>query len=172
MLTRKDKELTVKRVTDALKRAKSVVFTDYKGLTANEVRDLRKKLQNEQASYEIIKKSLVQLALNNSEIKGDVKSRKGPLALSISEQDEIAPARIIASFAKEKENLEIVGGVLENKYLSDKEMLALAKLPGKEGLIAQVVGSLKAPSSNLVGVLKGSLRQFIYILKAIEKKSA
>ncbi len=172
MLSRKDKESVVKRITKDLKEAKSAVFTDYKGLTANEVRDLRNQLRNEGASYEIIKKNLIQLALNEAKIEGDVKSRKGPLALSISKEDEIAPVRIIASFAKEKENLEIVGGVLENSYLSDEKMVALSKLPGKKELLAQAIRSIGAPTGNFVGALRGLMLKFVYVLKSIEDQKA
>lgn len=170
MLKRKDKKLVVKKTVQDLTEAKSVVLTDYKGVTANEMRELRRKLQAEGASYEVFKKSLVQIAFNEVKIDADIKSRKGPLALAISQGDEVIPAKIIASFAKENENLEIVGGVLENSYLSKEKMIALSKLPSKEELIAQAIDSIKAPVNNFTGVLGGIIRQLVYVLKAIEKQ--
>ncbi|MEA3273377.1 MAG: 50S ribosomal protein L10 [Patescibacteria group bacterium] len=172
MLKRKDKEQVVKKMSQNLAEAKSVVLTDYKGLTANGMRELRQKLQAEGASYEVFKKSLVQIAFDEAKINADIKSRKGPLALAISEEDEIAPVKIVASFAKENESLEIVGGVLENNYLSKEEMIALSKLSSKEELIAQAIGSMKAPVNNFTGILGGIIRQLIYALKAIEEQKA
>ena len=170
MLKRKDKELVVKKTAQDLAGAKSVVLTNYKGLTANKMRELRRKLQAEGASYEVLKKSLVQIAFDEVKIDADIKSRKGPLALAISKEDEIIPAKIVASFAKENESLKIVGGVLENNYLSKEEMIALAKLTSKEELIAQAIGSIKAPINNFAGVLGGIIRQLVYVLKAVEEQ--
>ena len=174
MLKRKDKEKIVKRLEDELKKVKLVVFTDYKGVTASSINELRKELFKEDASYEVLKKNLIQIALDNAKVKADVKSYKRPLALAISSSDEVAPAKIIASFSKKQEEdvLKMIGGVLEGKYLSEEEINALAELPGKEELIAKAVGSIKAPINNLAGVLSGVTRQLVYVLKATAEKKA
>ena len=172
MLRRKDKEQIVKKITDEFKQAKSVVFTDYKGLSANEVTELRKKLRAEDVSYQVVKKSLIQIALNNLKVTADIKNYEGPVAVAVSEKDEVMPAKLVAETAKKNENLKMVGGVLENKFLDEAEIKALSLLPGKDELIAKAVGSISAPVRNFVGVLGGVTRQLVYVLKAIEEKKA
>lgn len=174
MLKRKDKEKIVERLSTELEKAKLVVFADYKGVPSSSINALRKELRKENIKYEVLKKNLVQIALDNIKIKVDIGKHKGPLALAVSNDDEVLPAKIIRSFAqKEKEDvLKMVGGILEKEYLSEEAINALSKLPGKEELIAKAVGSIKAPLSNFVGVLGGTVRQLIYVLKAVGDKKA
>lgn len=172
MLKRKEKESVVEGLLESLKNAKSVVFADYKGLSAEDVTVLRKKLLAEKTTYGVYKKSLVQIALNKLKITADVKTNKGPLALAVSPEDEILPAKSVYEFAKKNENLKITGGILEGRFLSAEEMEGLAQLPGKEALIARAVGSIKAPISNFVGVLNGTLRGLVVVLKAVGEKKA
>jgi len=82
--------------------------------------------------------------------------------------DEVAPARLVAEIQKERKGLNIQGGILESRWMTSEEVIALAKLPSKDQLIAQVVGSIRAPLSGLVGVLQGNLRNLVYVLNAVK----
>jgi large subunit ribosomal protein L10 len=172
MLKRKEKEAVVENLLEVIKNAKSIVFADYKGLLAEDVASLRKKLFAEKTTYGVYKKSLVQIALNQLKIEADVKTHKGPLALASSQEEEVLPAKSVYEFSQKNENLKITGGILEGHYLSALEMESLAKLPSKEELIARAVGSIRAPISNFVGVLSGTLRSLVTVLKAVEEKKA
>lgn len=168
--TRKEKEKIVQDLAQDLNKAKSLVFTDYQGLTVNDIQELRDKIQEKEGDYKVIKNSLFQKALNKSELKGiETGELKGPLALGIGFADEVAPAKEIHTFAKEKELPKVTGGVLEGKYLDEKEITALAKLPSKEELLAKVVGSINAPVSGLVNVLAGNIRNLVSILNNIKE---
>ncbi|MBD3300018.1 MAG: 50S ribosomal protein L10, partial [Candidatus Moranbacteria bacterium] len=99
MLKRKDKEAIVKKLNQEIKEAKSVIFTDYKGSEVNEIRKLRKELKSENISYNVFKKTLIRIVLKNLGIENDIKSYKGPIALAVSREDEVAAAKIIAKYA-------------------------------------------------------------------------
>ncbi|MBU2025776.1 MAG: 50S ribosomal protein L10 [Patescibacteria group bacterium] len=172
MLRRKDKEKIVQNLTDSLEQAKSVVFSDYTGMSANEIKDLRRALKKNKVQYGVFKKTLIQLALDKIRIKANIRDYQGPVSLAISKDDEIAPAKIIDNAAKANENLKMIGGILENKYLGEEEIIALAKLPEKDQLIAKAIGSIKAPISNFVSVLTNTSRQLVLVLKAIQEKKA
>ncbi len=170
MLTREKKEEIVKRLTEELKNSKAVVFTDYRGIKANDINRLKKDLKKEGTNLQVIKKNLIELSLQNTKLNVSVRDLEGQLAIVVSTEDEVAPAKILTKFAKENENLKILGGILGEKELSEKEVKALAKLLSKEELRAKVVGSLKSPISGFVNTLSGNLRGLINVLKAIEDK--
>jgi len=167
MLTRLQKEELVKELTEKIKSSKSIVFADYRGVKANEVRSLKSELKKEGTNLQVIKKKLVDLSLKNAKIEIDTKNFEGQLAITVSENDEVAPARVISKFAKDNENLKILGGVLGDKPMTAEEVNDLAKLPSKEELIAKVVGTIKAPLSGLANVLSGNTRGLVNVLKAI-----
>ncbi len=170
MLTREKKEEIVKRLTEELKNSKVVVFTDYRGIKANDINKLKKDLKKEGTNLQVIKKNLIELSLQNAKINVSVKDMEGQMAIVVSEEDEVSPAKILTKFAKENENLKILGGILGEKELSEKDVKALAKLLSKEELRAKIVGSLKSPISGFVNTLSGNLRGLINVLKAIEEK--
>lgn len=172
MLTRKQKEVLVNELTDKIKESKSIVFADYSGVKATAINQLKSNLKKEGTNLRVIKKNLIELSLKNANIDVDVKSLAGQLAITISNNDEVAPARVLSKFAKDNENLKILGGVLGTKQMSAQEVMALAKLPSKEELIAKLVGTINAPLSGLVNVLSGNTRGLVTALKAIADSKA
>ena len=92
-----------------------------------------------------------------------------PVATIFSFDDEVAPARIVAQFAKEHEALEVAGGMLEQQFVGSDKVMALSKLPSKLELLAKVAGSLQAPVSGFVRVLAGVPKSFLYALQAIKE---
>lgn len=167
MLTRNQKEEIVNKLSDEIKSSKSVVFTDYKGVGVKDMESLRGSLREEGARIQVIKKKLVEIALKNAGIEMSAKDMEGQLAVAISQEDEVTPAKVINNFAKENENLKIIGGLLDSKKLNSEEVISLAKLPSKEELLAKLVGTLNAPMSGFVNVLQGNQRSLVQALKAI-----
>ena len=172
MLTRLQKEEVVKDLTEKIKASKSIVFADYSGVKTNDINELKSRLKKEGTNLRVIKKKLVDLSLKNAKIEVDIKSLPGQLAITISDNDEVAPARVLSKFAKENENLKILGGVLGVKGMSAKEVSDLAKLPSKEEMLAKLVGTLNAPLTGLVNVLSGNTRGLVTVLKAIADSKA
>jgi large subunit ribosomal protein L10 len=141
MLTRLQKEKLVKDLTERIKASKSIVFADYSGVKASDINELKSRLKKEGTNLNVVKKKLVELSLKNANMDVDVKSLAGQLAITISDNDEIAPARILSKFAKENDNLKILGGLLGSKSMSPEEIGDLAKLPSKEEMLAKLVGT-------------------------------
>lgn len=167
MQTKKQKKEIVADLSEKLKSSKAAVFSDFKGLLVKDMMALRKELRKEKIDFKVAKKTLIGLALKDAKIDADVKSMEGQLAVAISSEDEVAAAKIMAKVAKGNENLKILGGILEMKFLEKEEIMALSKLPSKEELLAKLVGTLNAPVSGFVNVLAGNIRGLVNVLKAI-----
>ena len=153
--TRQRKEETVATLSQQLSELKLMVLTDYRGLTVAEVSELRANLRSEGISYQVTKNTLLRLAVKNTEALADIDPTTftGPMALAISTTDDIAPARVVFQYAKQHSALDIVGAVTgDGQVLTPAEVKALATLPTREQLLAQVVGTIAAPLSGLVGV--------------------
>jgi len=171
MLTKSQKIELVKKLTEKIKAAKSAIFVDYKGLKVKDSTDLKKSLRKADAEYIVAKKTLIDIALKNAGIEGvDIKSMEGQIALSLSNADEVAGAKIIDGFAKTNENVKMLGGVLGTQVMDAAQVKALAKIPSKEELLAKLVGTLNAPVSGFVNVLAGNLRGLVNVLKAVSDK--
>jgi large subunit ribosomal protein L10 len=174
-ITREAKEQAVGKLTDELGRIKLAVMTDYRGLTVSEVEELRAALRAEGISYRVTKNTLLRLAASQSDaLKAiDPAAFKGPMALAMGFDDEVAPARVIFQYAKDHEALEIVGAITgDGQVLSAAEVKALATLPTRDQLIAQVVGTIAAPLTGFVGVMSGNVRSIVNVLNALSEAKA
>lgn len=166
--TREQKEAEVREVVEGLGEAKSVVLADLSPLKVSESTELRQKAKEQGVTVRAVKKTLFRMACKEGKIECDDASLGGSIMLLMGGGDEIAPAKLVADLRKTHKELGIQGGLLESKWMSSEEVMALAKLPSKEQLIAQVVGTVRAPLSGLVGVLQGNLRGLVYALNAIK----
>ncbi len=167
MQTKKQKKDIVKDLSEKLKNSKAVVFSDFKGLKVKDMMAMRKELRSAGVSFNVVKKTLIEIALKDAKLKMDVKNLEGQIAVAVSSGDEVVAAKIIAKVAKANENLKIVGGILGDKILATDEVNTLASLPGKDELLAKLVGTLNAPISGFVNVLAGNLRGLVQVLKAV-----
>ncbi|HLQ41001.1 MAG TPA: 50S ribosomal protein L10 [Tetragenococcus sp.] len=143
------KAAIVDAVTEQFKSAVSVVFVDYRGLTVEEDTQLRKQLREEKVELHVIKNSILRRAAKAAGLEGLDEVFAGPTAVAFSAEDVVAPAKIIAEFGKEAEALEIKGGVIEQKVSSIDEIVALSKLPNREGLLSMLLSVLQAPVRNV-----------------------
>ncbi|HEY6736314.1 MAG TPA: 50S ribosomal protein L10 [Candidatus Saccharimonadia bacterium] len=174
-ISRSAKEQSVAQLSDELGRLKLAVMTDYRGLTVAEVEELRGILREQGITYRVAKNTLLRLAASNNDALADVdpKTFSGPMALAMGFDDEVAPARLIFQYAKKHDALEIVGAITgDGTVLTPAEVKALATLPTREQLIAQVVGTIAAPLTGFVGVMAGNVRSIINLLHALEEKRA
>ncbi len=171
--TKEQKKQIVDDLADKLAKFKSLVFTDYKGLTVAEASAIRKLAREQGAEYLVAKKTLIQLALDKAGFKDiDVKNMTGNLALVVGFEDEVAPAKLAANFTKDHEALKLLGGIMENKFIDLAQVEALSKIPSKVELLAKLVGSLNSPISGFVNVLAGNLRGLLTVLNAIKDQKA
>lgn len=145
----KKKEL-VASLEKALKGAKSVVFVKFDKLKVADVNTLRRSLQNEEVGYQVAKKTLLKRALLTHKITGDLPEIPGQVAIAYG-TDLLAPAREVFTFQKgHKENVSIVGGVFEGKYMSATEMMSIATIPPIETLRGMFVNLINSPIQRLV----------------------
>jgi large subunit ribosomal protein L10 len=161
-------------LTAKIGRAKSIVFANFNALTVKDNEDLRQKLRAENSEYYVAKKTLMDKAFKDSQFT-DFNAREldGKVAAIFSYEDEVAPAKIVQGFRKDREDKIIfVGGILENRFITKAEVENLAKLPSKLELYAKLVGSINAPVSGFVNVLAGNLRGLVTALKAIADQKA
>lgn len=172
--TRARKEQEVKELVDGLKNATSVVFADISSLKVNDTNSFRATARKEEVSAFTAKKTLLRLALKESGIDAvDVKGLTGSVTLLFGLGDAVAPAKVFEDFRKDHESMKVLGGLLDGRWMTAEQIKALAKLPSKQQLIAQVVGTINAPLSGLVNALAGNLRGLVTVLNAIkEAKSA
>ena len=148
------KAALVEEVTEKFKAAASVVIVDYRGLTVDEVTRLRKQLRDANVEMKVIKNSLMVRAAVAAGLEGMESIFKGPTAVAFSSEDVVAPAKIMAEFAKTADKLEIKGGIVEGNVSSKEEIEALAKLPNREGMLSMLLSVLQAPVRNFALAIK------------------
>ena len=170
--TRLQKQEMLRDISERISKAKSIVFTEFDSLGVKQNEELRQKLKAENSEYLVTKKTLLELALKDKSVEGfDPRSVSGKLSVVFGYDDEVAPAKIVDEFKKNNpDTISFAGGILDHKFISASEVEALAKLPSKQELYAQIVGSLNAPVSGFVNVLNGNLRGLVYALSAIKDK--
>jgi len=167
--TRAQKGEIVDELSQKLGKMKSVVFTSISGYTMDDANSLRQKGREVGVEVMIAKKSLLNRALQSNGFTIAPDELEGSILTTIGFDDEVAAAKLMAEFAKDRETIKIVGGILEGKFVGSSAIKQLATLPSREQLLAQLVGSLAAPMSGFVNVLAGNLRSLVYVLSAIKE---
>ncbi len=167
------KQEIFRNLNEKIKKSKSMVFAGFNALGVKDNENLRAILRKENSEYYVAKKTLMNLAFKANKLDINIRDFDGKVAAIFSYEDEIAPAKILGEFRKDKDKenrVFFLGGILEGKLLSKQEVEALSKLPSKTELYAKLVGSLNAPISGFVNVLAGNIRNLVNVLKAIEEK--
>ncbi len=161
-----------RRLAEQLQDAVAVIVLGYSGLTVHQMEDIRNTVKESGATFNVIKNSVVAKAVEGSKWETLKEHLTGANAFALSFDDPAVLAKILVAKAKEHEKLTIKLGCLDGRIISGKQIEALSKLPSKEVLLAQLLGTMKAPVSGFVNVLAANLRQLLYVLKAIEEKKA
>ena len=167
------KQEIFRNLNEKIKKSKSMVFAGFNALGVKDNENLRAKLRAENSEYYVAKKTLINLALKENKLDINVRDFDGKVAAIFSYEDEVAPAKILVNFRKDKDKegrIFFLGGILEGKLLSKEQVEALSQLPSKQELYGRLVGSLNAPISGFVNVLGGNLRGLVTVLKAISEK--
>ncbi len=167
---RPEKRAVVESVKDKLSRAKGVVLTEYRGLNVEQMSDLRRKLRAEGVEYHVLKNTLVKRAAEEVGMKELEPYLVGPTALAFGYDDAIAPAKILADFARGVKTFAIKAGVVEGKVVDAAGVRSLAALPSKDVLLAKVVGGIQAPISGLVFVLNAPMQKLAMALAEIARR--
>lgn len=164
-----NKKQLVQDIKDKISRAKSVVFVEYKGINVANDTELRNKMREAGCEYHVYKNRLVKLALDELNITCLDGKLQGPLAVAFSYNGETDAAGILDK-AAEKTGVSMKFGLLGQAYVDDVTLKALANLPSKEVLIAQLLGLLQAPATGLCRVLNGPVEGLARCLNGIATK--
>jgi len=170
--TRQQKEQDIQVLAEGFKTAKSAVFANFHGLKVSESDELRATCRQQNIQFFASKKTLVKRALSEAGFDVDTKVFDGGVATMLGMEDEVAPAQIIAKFAKTHEMVTIFGGILEGAYINAEKVTHLSKLPNKQQMLGQLVGTLNAPISGFVNVLAGNIRGLVTVLNGIKESKA
>ena len=173
MAISKDKKNTlVADLTELLTNAKTTVYAKYQGLTVAELQDLRKAARENGVKIKVVKNRLVRVAMGQIAVYKDTDTTglTGQLLYAVSDDDEVAPAKVLAEFAKGHDALKLAGGFSDlGNALTEDEVKALAAMPSKNELIAQVVAQLLSPMTDSISGLSGGLSGIVSGLEANAK---
>lgn len=153
------KKAIVEEITDKFRASQTTVIVDYRGLTVEQVTELRKDLREAGIEFKVYKNSMARRAAEIAELGELAETLVGPNALAFSNDDVIAPARIIKQYAKKYEALEIKGGVIEGKIATVEQIEELAALPNYEGMVSMFLSVLQAPIRNFAFAAKAIAEQ-------------
>ncbi|KMM36037.1 MULTISPECIES: 50S ribosomal protein L10 [Bacillales] len=143
------KKQLVTEIADKLRDSQSTIFVDYRGLDVSEVTELRKQLRDANVEFRVYKNTMTRRAAEELELTDLNEHLVGPTAIAFSNEDVVAPAKILNNFAKNHEALEIKTGVIEGGVVSVEKIKELADLPNREGLLSMLLSVLQAPMRNM-----------------------
>lgn len=167
MATKAFKTDKIQNIKEKLEKAQVAIVTEYKGLSVEEITNLRRKLQKEDGDYMVTKNTLAKIAAKGTEYEVLIDSFKGPIALAFGFKDQVSPAKTLASFIKEVKKGEIIAAALDGKLLSADEAKALANLPSREEIYAKMLGCINSPASGIANATNGVLTQLVRTMAAV-----
>ena len=162
----------VEELSDELKRAKGIYFTDYLGLNVEDITILRKEFFENGVYYKVAKNSLLKLAAEKNDLKGLSDYLNGSTAIAYSFDDPVSPARVLKNFIKDRGLPGVKGIVIEGDLLDGGEFKRIASLPSKEELLAKLAMMLNSPLSKLVWALKSPLNDIANLLSNVKEKES
>ena len=165
-MKKSQKFLTVDNLSAKLKQAKSLIFADYSGLKVNQINKLRQEIKKAGGEFEVIKNTLIQLALKNSQLTIDNSQPAGPTAGLWLYSDDLTPLKTLMAFIKKNELPKIKFGLWDKTVIDSEKIIQLANLPSIEELRAKFIGSLKSPLYRLTTNLNSNVLKLLYLLKA------
>lgn len=167
-VTKIRKEETIKELKDKIKGAKIIAMVNFHGLNVLLTSQLRREIRKTGASYMVAKKTLIRKALSEFSFEGDMPQMDGEIGLAFASHDPEVLAKTLQDFAKKnKDMINLRGGLFENKYIDGKTIVMLANIPPRDVLLAQLVGVLQGPMRNMAGVLQGPIRDFVSVVSKI-----
>jgi large subunit ribosomal protein L10 len=167
-----EKAKAIEQATGWYQKSVGVIFADYRGLKVKEMQQLRANLREKGGELHVVKNTLFRIAAGEDIEKMPAEHHNGPTAVAFLFENEAECAKVLYDFSKSNKKLVVKGGYFAGKSFTDKEVEALSKLPPRDVLIAQVIGAIAAPLSNLVGVIEALYAEPIRVIGAVADKVA
>ncbi|NLV88994.1 MAG: 50S ribosomal protein L10 [Tissierellia bacterium] len=164
------KQENIEEIKEKIDKAQAIVLVDYRGLNVEQLTELRRKYRSAGVEYKVYKNTMMRFAFKDAGFEEFNEFLKGPNAVAFGYDDPVQAAKITSEFAKEHKNLEIKAGIVDGKVIDVEGVNALAELPSREVLIAQVLGGFNAPIQGFANVLQGTIRGLAIVLDAIREK--
>lgn len=168
-MNKNEKEAAVADIRERLSQASLAIMTEYRGLTVAQMNRLRRELKQVDARYQVTKNTLTRRALKETAFEKLEELLQGPTGLVTSTKDPVAAAKVLVRFAEQCEKLKITGGILDGEVLPAAVVNALAKLPSREVLVAQLLGLMNAPASQLLRTIQEPAAMMARLLGALER---
>jgi large subunit ribosomal protein L10 len=153
------KKQVVEEITEKLRNSATTIVVDYRGLNVSEVTELRKQLREAGVEFKVYKNTMIRRATAETDLTGIDEFLTGPTAVAFSNEDVIAPAKVLFKFAKDHKDLEIKTGIIEGQVATVDQINALAELPSREGLLSMLLSVLQAPIRNVALAVKAVAEQ-------------
>jgi large subunit ribosomal protein L10 len=163
---------SVAELHDKFARAVSAVLADFRGLSVQELTDLRRQLRDASLELMVVKNTLARLAVQETDFEKLLPYLKGPSSVTFSYRDLVAPAKVLSTYVKKQPKLAVRAGLFEGKIVPAEKIAEIAELPPRDVLLAQALAAMEGPMAGLVGTLQGVLSTFIGTLQAIHDKKA
>jgi large subunit ribosomal protein L10 len=171
-VNRTEKAALIEKIKASAEASMIAVVADFKGMPVEEMTRLRVKLREAGGELLVVKNTLARIAFSGGSHDVIKDLFRENCAIALGAQDPIAVAKAVADFAKTSKTFSVKHGSLEGKYLNAEQLDALARLPGRQELLAAVLGAMNAVPTNFVSLLANTIRGMLYALKAIEEKKA
>jgi large subunit ribosomal protein L10 len=155
---------TIQELKQRLQGARTAVLTEYRGLTVQQLSELRKQLRGVAAEYRVVKNRLARLALADSSLSALGPHLTGPIGVVIGRRDPVAVAKALSTFTRTTPGLQVRVGVIDGQVVDRDALRAVADLPSQETLRGQLVGAIQGPLAQLVGLLVAPHRELAYVL--------
>ena len=169
------KTFFVENLTEELKSANSVILINFAGMDVKTQQEFKKRLKEVDAKMVVVKNTLFKLAGENAKLPNETLSDTalaGQTALIITEKDPISPLQVLAKFAKEFEVPQLKVGIIEGFFQNEEELAKFSKFPGKDALVAQVMGAIASPMYGLIGTLQGNLQKLVFVLNEAKNQKS
>ena len=173
MSTKAFKNDKVALIKEKIDKAQVAIVTEYKGLSVEEITNLRRAIQKDGGDYMVTKNTLAKIAIKGTPYEVLADSLKGPIAMAFGFEDQVAPAKALSKFIKDTKKGEIIAAAMDGQLMSAEEAKALANLPSREELYAKMLGCINSPASGIANSVNAVMSSLVRAVAAVrDQKSA
>jgi large subunit ribosomal protein L10 len=169
-ITREQKANKIDKIKEEICKSSVAIVTDYRGLTVEEITALRRSLQEVDAEYSVVKNTLADIAVKDTNYEALQGFLTGPTALVLGRKDQVAPAKVLTQFIKKAKKVSIKGGVLDGSVLNEDQVKQLADIPSIEELYAKMLGSINSPATGIATCINNVMRNMVVCIDEVRKQ--